>query len=64
MRGLSKCAGRLIRNEDAATAIEYAFLAALIAIAIIASLRIIGTDLAATFTDVENGLTAMEATTP
>ncbi len=64
MRSLSKCVGRLIRNEDAATAIEYAFLAALLAMAIVASLRIIGTDLAATFNDVENGLVAMEAPTP
>jgi pilus assembly protein Flp/PilA len=64
MRGFSKSAWRLIRNEDAATAIEYAFLAALLAMAIVASLRIIGTDLAGTFTDVRSGLVALEAPTP
>ena len=64
MRGFPKSAWRLIRNEDAATAIEYAFLAALLAMALVVSLRAIGTELSATFNDVEDGLVAMEAPTP
>jgi len=60
MKGMLNCAGRLIRDEEAATAIEYAFLAALIAIALIGSMRIIGTELAGTFDDVEGGLVAVD----
>ncbi len=38
--------------------------AGLTAMAIIASLRIIGTDLAGTFTDVRSGLVALDTPTP
>lgn len=44
------------RNETGATAIEYGLIAAGIAIAIIASVQLIGTDLGNTFTSVSDGL--------
>ncbi len=46
----------LIKDESGATAIEYGLLAALIAVAIIAAVRLVGTNLATTFGDVATGL--------
>jgi pilus assembly protein Flp/PilA len=48
----------LLRNKEGATAIEYGLLAALIAVAIIATVAAVGTALNGTFTNVETGLTS------
>ena len=45
-----------LRNERGATAIEYGLIAAGIAIAIIASIQLVGTDLTVTFTSVSNAM--------
>lgn len=43
---------RFKKDEDGATAIEYGLIAALIAVAIIAAVRTLGTTLSGTFTSV------------
>lgn len=43
-------------NEDGATAIEYGLIAALIAVAIIAAVRAVGTELNTTFSTIESNL--------
>ncbi len=43
-------------NEDGATAIEYGLIAALVAVAIIAGITLLGTDLSNTFNEVGNSL--------
>jgi pilus assembly protein Flp/PilA len=48
---------RFLRDETAATAIEYGLIAGLIAIVIIASARRIGTNLSAKFGVIVNNLT-------
>lgn len=48
---------RFLRDDSGATAIEYGLLAALIAVAIIATVRTLGDNLVATFEDVSSGLT-------
>ncbi len=45
-----------IKDEDGATAIEYGLIAALIAVAIIAAVRTLGTNLNSTFSGVSSGL--------
>lgn len=47
---------KLIRSQSGATAIEYGLIAALIAVAAIASLRAVGVELGTTFTTVSNNL--------
>ncbi len=47
---------RFKSDEDGATAIEYGLIAALIAVAIIAAVRTLGTTLSGTFTSVNNEL--------
>jgi len=47
---------RFINNEDGATAIEYALLASLIALFIIAAVQTVGTKVSTVFTEVGNGL--------
>ncbi len=47
---------KLIKNEKGATAIEYGLIAALIAVAAIAAMTSIGTQLSATFTAVSGNL--------
>lgn len=47
---------RFIRDETGATAIEYGMIAALIAVVIIASLRLVGSRLAAKFTAIASNL--------
>lgn len=47
---------KLIRNEEGATAIEYGLIAALIAVAIVGTLALIGPQLNQTFQTVEQGL--------
>lgn len=45
-----------IQEEDGVTAIEYGLIAALIAVVIIASVQLVGTNLTAVFTKVANCL--------
>jgi pilus assembly protein Flp/PilA len=47
---------RFIRDESGATAIEYGLIAALLAVAIIASLQLVGGELTKTFTKVQTSL--------
>ena len=47
---------RVVRNEEGATAIEYGLMAALIAVVIIASVTLVGTDLKGVFTSVSDAL--------
>lgn len=47
---------RFKKDEDGATAIEYGLIAALIAVAIIAAVRTLGTTLSGTFTSVSDNL--------
>ena len=50
---------RLLRDEEGVTAIEYALIAALIAVFIIASVQIVGTQLAIVFGKVSAALIAV-----
>jgi pilus assembly protein Flp/PilA len=54
---------QIIRNflsdEEGVTAIEYALIAALIAVAIIAAVTLVGTDIAAIFTNISTKLQAV-----
>jgi len=47
---------QFVRDEEGVTAIEYGLIAALIAVVIIAAVRIVGTELVAVFTSVSNAL--------
>ncbi|MGD0721280.1 MAG: Flp family type IVb pilin [Roseiarcus sp.] len=47
---------RFVADDTAATAVEYALLAALIAIAIIAAITVVGTQLQNTFNEVASNL--------
>lgn len=47
---------RFVRNESGATAIEYALIAGILSIVLVASMIAIATELNAIFTDVEGGL--------
>jgi pilus assembly protein Flp/PilA len=47
---------RFLKDDSGATAIEYALIAAFIALVIITAATGIGTELKATFTDVDGGL--------
>ncbi len=47
---------RFAKDESGATAIEYGLIAALVSVAIIAALGILGTKLTSTFTAVSNSL--------
>ena len=49
---------KLIRNNEAATAIEYGLIAALIAIGLIAALGLVGTNLKNTFSKAGTALTS------
>jgi pilus assembly protein Flp/PilA len=49
-----------IRREDGASAIEYAIIAGLIAVAIIAGARIIGEDIGEVFTEISGALQEVE----
>ena len=50
---------KLIKDDSGATAIEYGLIAGLIAVAIIAVLTTVGTDLAALFTAISGELTTV-----
>ena len=45
-----------LQDEDGATAIEYGLIAALIAVAVIAAVQAVGTQLGGTFSSIESGL--------
>lgn len=47
---------RFVKDEDGATAIEYGLIAALIAVAIIAAIRLVGGNLSNTFDSVASNL--------
>jgi len=47
---------QLLRNEDGATAIEYGLIAALIAVAAITAMTLVGTNLTSTFNTVASKL--------
>jgi pilus assembly protein Flp/PilA len=49
---------RFIDNQSGVTAIEYGLIASLIAVVIIAAVRLVGTDLTATFTSISTALGA------
>lgn len=49
---------RFLKNEDGATAIEYGLIAALIGVAIITAVGLVGTELTGTFTAVSDELAA------
>lgn len=54
MKNLMK---RFVKDESGATAIEYGLIAGLIAVAIIAAVRLVGTNLTSTFTTISSNLT-------
>ncbi|MCZ2828436.1 Flp family type IVb pilin [Modestobacter sp. VKM Ac-2986] len=58
---VSVAADRLKREEKGATAVEYGLLVGLIAVAIIAAVALLGTQLEALFTDVSDELPAAPA---
>ncbi len=47
---------QFLKNEDGATAIEYALIASLIAIFIVAAVQLVGTQVSTVFTEVGNAL--------
>ena len=47
---------RFVRDESGATAIEYGLIAALIAVVIITTVKLVGSNLTATFNSVATGL--------
>ncbi len=47
---------KLLKNEDGATAIEYGLIAALIAVAAIAAMQLVGTSLTSTFNNIASKL--------
>ncbi len=53
---MSRFASRFLGDESGATAIEYGLIAALIAVAIIATVTTVGTTLQTTFTSVAGAL--------
>jgi pilus assembly protein Flp/PilA len=55
---LAHFAQKFIRDEEGVTAIEYGLIAALIAVAIILSVTLVGTDLALVFGKVSDALAA------
>ncbi|MCY1210277.1 Flp/Fap pilin component [compost metagenome] len=56
MQNLTTMFKQFIRDEDGVTAIEYGLIAALIAVVIIASVKLVGQQLDTTFKAVETGL--------
>jgi pilus assembly protein Flp/PilA len=47
---------QFLKNEDGVTAIEYALIASLIALFIIAAVQVVGTQVSTVFTEVGNAL--------
>lgn len=56
MKSLMIATQKFIRNEDGVTAIEYALIAALIAVAVVVILGTVGTDLNTVFTNIADAL--------
>ncbi|HET8730621.1 MAG TPA: Flp family type IVb pilin [Moraxellaceae bacterium] len=56
MKNLAKATQKFLRNEEGVTAIEYGLIAALIALVIIATLILVGTDLNTVFVKIEQAL--------
>lgn len=56
MKSLMLATQKFIRNEEGVTAIEYALIAALIAVAIVVILGTVGTDLNTVFTNIATAL--------
>jgi pilus assembly protein Flp/PilA len=56
---LTQAIKKFYRDEAGVTAIEYALIAALIAVAIIAAVTLVGTDIAAVFTNISTKLQAV-----
>jgi pilus assembly protein Flp/PilA len=52
----ARAAKNLLRNEDGVTAIEYALIASLIALAIVAAVSGVGTTVASVFSDISTGI--------
>lgn len=57
MKSLYSGIQRFIRDEEGVTAIEYALIAALIAVVIIAAVKLVGQDVNNTFQRIANELT-------
>jgi pilus assembly protein Flp/PilA len=55
---------KFVKDESGATAIEYGLIAALIAIAIIAGARVIGSQLSTLFTNIGTTLTTANSANP
>jgi pilus assembly protein Flp/PilA len=53
---MQKFIARFVKDESGATAIEYGLIAALIAVAIIGSARLLGAELVTTFTAITTNL--------
>ena len=53
---MSKLFARFVKDESGVTAIEYGLIAALIAVAIIGAVQMVGTDVSDTFEAVSDGL--------
>jgi pilus assembly protein Flp/PilA len=53
---MRKTIAKLFRDESGATAIEYGLIAALISVAIIGGLTVVGTNLSTTFSNVASSL--------
>ena len=58
MKTLQTAITRFMQDEEGVTAIEYGLIAALIAVVIIAAVRIVGTSLSDVFTSVSDALTS------
>ncbi len=56
LRKITQSFSRFVQDEEAASAVEYGLLAALIAAVIIAALRTLGTNLTTTFNTVSGAL--------
>ena len=53
---MTKMITKFFKDEDGATAIEYGLIAALVAVAIIAMVKAVGTNLSTTFSEINSAL--------
>lgn len=56
MKGLSTLLQQFLRDDEGVTAIEYGLIAALIAVVIIASVQLVGTNLSTVFSNIAAAL--------
>lgn len=61
MEKFANAVRRFVRDEEGVTAIEYGLIAALIAVVIIGSVRLVGTSLGGVFADIAEALGAAPA---